>query len=84
MSGVETTRNAVRVAQSHEKKFMAAKNTGNNNNVQYGAAHDQMSCSSLSSIVQGTPRHTRDHDSILNDSMHTPPSRKSSIAMPID
>ena len=83
MSGVETTRNAVRVAQSHEKKFMAAKNTGNNN-VQYGVGHDQMSCSSLSSIVQGTPRHTRDHDSILNDSMHTPPSRKSSIAPSMD
>ena len=46
--------------------------------------HEQLNVSSLSSIMNGTPRQTREHDSILNDSMTTPPSHKSSMAMVTD
>ena len=66
--------NAGRIAQSHEKKIMMSAK-GNRRDEKY---HEHYSMSSLSSIMHGTPRHTN-HDSILNDSMTTPPSRKSSI-----
>lgn len=43
-----------------------------------GGLHEQMSVSSFSSFYQGTVPQLREQDSILNDSMTTPPSRKSS------
>ena len=82
MEGIGTQRHTGhRVVQSHEKKFIASKNKDKMIPIQYGggaALHEQMSMSSFSSIYQGTVPGMREHDSILNDSMTTPPSRKSS------
>ena len=58
-------------ARSNDKKYGI-------NTVGHPAAYAQQQelSMSLSSIISGTPRntHTREQDSILNDSMTTPPS----------
>ena len=64
MAAVNAHTYSNRVAHSHEKKFMAAKNTANQPN--YSGMirppqnnHQSINMSSLSSIMNGTPRQTR-------------------------